>query len=337
MAILVAMSVALWGSPTFLDEVRTWVEKAAVTHGLELTGEWEQPHNRPWSSAIRFETTGGRVWFKVNGPGTTHEAALVELLNRRTPGLAPELLGVDVERGWSLTRDGGPMLRTMGAPDDLWSKWETVLVAYAEAQILLAEHRDEVIGCGVPVVNAASIPAQARQLIDELSALPEEEGGLDATQQESLRAVLPQLDTWCAELAESPVPESVQHDDLHSSNICWDEVTGQMRIIDWGDATWGSPLGTMLATMNSVAWHAGVFEDGEPIDDLRVLALRDAYLEPFTRYADRVDLVRGVDLARRTGAVGKALSYQRSLASEPVSTHAELDFPVREWFLELVR
>ena len=44
-----------------------------------------------------------------------------------------------------------------------------------------------------------------------------------------------------------------------------------------------------------------------------MLRVRDAYLEPFTGYADRADLVRYVDLARRTGCVGKALSYRAAL------------------------
>jgi hypothetical protein len=67
-----------------------------------------------------------------------------------------------------------------------------------------------------------------------------------------------------------------------------------------------------------------------------VLRVRDAYLEPFTAYADRAELVRYVELARRTGCVARALSYQASLVGEPVATHAEYDFPVRSWFLELL-
>ncbi len=64
--------------------------------------------------------------------------------------------------------------------------------------------------------------------------------------------------------------------------------------------------------------------------------MRDAYLEPFTRYAAHADLVRCVGLARRTGCVGKALSYRAALAEEPLATHAEMEFPVRDWFLGLL-
>jgi hypothetical protein len=47
---------------------------------------------RPWSSAVRLATSAGPVWFKVNGPGTAHEPALVRLLHERLPTLLPEVL-----------------------------------------------------------------------------------------------------------------------------------------------------------------------------------------------------------------------------------------------------
>jgi hypothetical protein len=66
-----------------------------------------------------------------------------------------------------------------------------------------------------------------------------------------------------------------------------------------------------------------------------VLRVRDAYLEPFTALASRAELERLVDLVRRTGCVTRALSYRAALSGEPAATHAEHDFPVREWFLAI--
>ena len=330
------MSLALWTTTAFHDEVRAWVAERLAGHGIALTGEWEQPHARPWSSAIRFETTEGRVWFKANGPGTVHEASLVRLIDERVPGLVPELLAVDTTRGWSVTRDAGPMLRETAPPEHLWPAWEGIVARYADAQVRLADARPAVLAAGVAEVSSATVPVLARELTAELAALPADEGGLTPEQVDRLSAVLPALDAWCAELAAVGVPDSVQHDDLHSGNVCWGGSVATARIIDWGDTTWGCPLGTMLGTLNSVAWHAGLFGDEGRVDAPQVVRVRDAYLEPFTGYADRGDLVRGVDLARRTGCVGKALAYRAALTDEPVSAHAEMEFPVRGWLLELL-
>lgn len=325
-----------WTSAAFHAEARDWVADRLASRDIRLTGEWAQPHARPWSTALRFETTDGRVWLKVNGPGTAHEAALTSLIDRRMPGIVPEVLAVDPISHWSLSRDGGPTLRTAGAPDTLWTAWEGLVVRYAELQIGLADARAQVLDTGVREVSPSTVPGQARALLQELAEAPEDAGGLSAEQMDRLGDVLPELDDWCLELAASGIPDSVQHDDLHSSNVCWSGSVATARFIDWGDTTWGSPLGTMLATMNSLAFHAGVFVEGRPIDDARVLRVRDAYLEPFTSYADRGDLVRSVDLARRIGCVGKALSYQAALADTPLDVHAEYEFPVRGWLVELL-
>lgn len=113
-------------------------------------------------------------------------------------------------------------------------------------------------------------------------------------------------------------------DDLLATGV--PEVSS--RVIDWGGASVGFPLGTMLCTLNSVVYHAGV----EP-DDPRVVRVRDAYPEPFAECAGADELVRYVDLARRTGCVTMAMSYRAALADEPLSTHLERDRPVRGWSL----
>jgi hypothetical protein len=328
------MPIDVWSSSAFHDDALGWVADQLTPHGLSLVGDWEQPHARAWSTAIRVETTGGRLWFKANGAGTHHEPALLSLLADRVPDLVPQVVAVDVERGWSLCRDGGPMLRTVLSPEESWSAWEDVVGRYAQAQLTLGSARDAVLACGASERSPRTLPAQTRGLVEELAARPGERGGLSAGDRARLEALVPVFDEWCAELAASPVPDSVQHDDLHSGNVCW-PAHGVSRVIDWGDSSWGCPMGTMLTTMRSVAHYAGLYVEGQPVDAPAVLRVRDAYLEPFTAYASHADLVRGVELARRTGCVVKAMSWRAALSDAPAQLHAELGFPVREWLLEL--
>jgi hypothetical protein len=307
--------------------------------GSRLTGGWEQPHARAWSSTIRFETTEGPVWFKVNGSGTAYEAALIALLGERRPGLAPEVIAHDDNRRWSLTRDGGPILRSIVAPDALWTHWERLLPRYAEAQLALAEHRPRLLSTGTPDLGPAQLPSEYRRLLDELAARPTEDSGLTREQASALESLLPAYDDWCAELATSPMPDTLQHDDLHSNNVCWPGTVDDLssvRIIDWGDASVGHPFGTMLATLNSIAFHAGVLHTDRRIDDLRVLRIRDAYLEPFTSLGSREELRRWVALARSTGCVTRAISWESALQDAPATVVVGEEFPVRGWLLELL-
>ena len=220
------MSESVWGSAEFHAQVRAWAATQVESHGASLTGALDQPHLRPWSSAIRLGTTAGPVWFKVNGAGTHHEPALLTLLADRVPALAPEVLAVDRDRAWSLCRDAGPVLRQVLPAERSWEAWEAVAARYGAAQLALAEHREELLATGITEVSPRTVPGLARTLLDELAALPVDAGGLDAGQAARLCGVLPALDAWCEELAASPVPDSLQHDDLHSGNVCW---TGSAR------------------------------------------------------------------------------------------------------------
>jgi hypothetical protein len=333
-------SVALWTGSAFVEEARAWVAAQLALRGGRLTGEWEQPHVRVWSSTIRFETSEGPVWFKVNASGTAYETPLVALLDELRPGLAPEVLAHDDTRAWSLTRDGGPVLRSIAGPVALWACWERLLPRYAEAQLGLAEHRLRLLTTGIPDRGPARLPLEYRRLLDELGARPTEDGGLTREEASALESLLPLYDDRCAELAASPVPDSVQHDDLHSNNICWSgnaDDLSSVRIIDWGDASVGHSFGTMLATLNSIAFHAGLLRDDGQMDDPRLLRILDAYLEPFAGLGRRAELRRWVALARSAGCVTRALSWERALREAPATVVAGEAFPVRGWLQELLK
>jgi hypothetical protein len=268
--------VALWTSRAFIEEARAWVAAQLALRGSRLTGKWEQPHVRVWSSTIRFETTEGRVWFKVNASGTAYEAALVALLGELRPGLAPVVLAHDDARAWSLSRDGGPVLRSIAGPEALWGYWERLLPRYAEAQLGLADHRLRLLTTGIPDRGPARLPLEYRRLLDELGARPTADGGLT-------------------------------HEEASAS----------------------------------IAFHAGLLrenrDDDRQVDDPRLLRILDAYLEPFVGLGCRAELLRWMALARSTGCLTRALSWERALQEAPSMGVAGEGFPVRGWLLELLK
>jgi phosphotransferase family enzyme len=337
---MVPDQVAFWTSGAFLDEVRAWVAVQLASHGIRLTGDWEQPHIRVWSSTIRFETTEGRVWFKVNGSGTAYEVSLLALLGELSPGLAPEVLAHDSTRAWSLSRDAGPVLRSIVGPEEVWGHWQELLPRYGQKQLDLAAQRSRFVATGTPDRSPKQLTVEYGRLLSDLAAKPTKEGGLTREEVVALERLLPRYEEWCAELMASTIPDTLQHDDLHSNNVCWpgalDDLSA-VRIIDWGDASIGHPFGTMLATLNSIAFHARLLNgDRGGITDPRVLSVRDAYLEPFTGLGSRQELLRWVALARNIGCLTRSLSWERAVQHAPVSVAAEYEFPARGWILELL-
>jgi len=192
---------------------------------------------------------------------------------------------------------------------------------------------------GAPDRGPVQLPLEFDRLLDKLASQPIEQGGITRQQAAMLERVLPAYEGRCAELAASPIPDSLQHDDLHSNNVGWPGEMADLssvRIIDWGDASIGHPFGTMLATLNSIAFEACVPVDERQFHDSRLLRLRDAYLEPFSSLCGVEELRWLVGLARSTGCVTRALAWERALQEAPLSVIAKYEFPVRSWLLELL-
>ena len=67
----------IWVQPEWLEEATAWVRARLAEHGLEPTGEIEQPHVRWWSTVLRIPTSEGDLWFKANAPPHAFEARLL--------------------------------------------------------------------------------------------------------------------------------------------------------------------------------------------------------------------------------------------------------------------
>ena len=289
---------------------------------------------RPWSTVTEVPSGTGRLWRKQNRPGTAYEGPLTGVLHRLSPSLVPEVVEVDRSQAVFTQRDAGPPLREVVSVEGRWQVWERLLPRYAAAQLAWAPHAEELLALGLPDLRPVVVPHQLSRLVDELGAWAPDVGGLGPAEiQQAHTRLVPAVTAWCEELARSRVPSSVQHDDLHDGNVCGSDGE-TARIIDWGDASFGHPLGTMLVTLNALADRAGVAE-GHELEDPRVRRLVEAYLEPFTVHDDLDALWREVVLVRRTGGVVRALTWRRALATATVAEQAAHDFPVRAWLREV--
>src|SRR5262245_52551630 len=176
-----------------------------------MTGPLEPVKDRPWSYVAKVPTAQGILWFKENRAGSRYEPALLLLLAECVPGRVVAPIAIDAARGWSLQPDGGTILRDAGARNDV-GRWEHMLSGHAQLQRDLAPAVPRLLPAGVPDLRPAALVSH----VDTLE-LPDGYG--------------PGLRRACAELADSPVPASLNHDDLHDGNMF---ISG--CVFDWGDA-----------------------------------------------------------------------------------------------------
>jgi len=307
------------GARTWLDaEWRAralgWAESELAALGRSVAGSWEQPHVRPWSTAIRIPTDSGSVWFKAGGPGSAHEGPLLEVF--RVSGARHVLLPLARHpvHPWLLFEDGGTTLRATrpdGTGDHDIGAWERILAEYAALQRSVEE------GPTVEAMLAAGVPdgrpdrladALERLLADDViwSRIEPEERDEAGLARERLVAAVPAVRAAAGHLAASGVAASVQHDDFHGGNI----LVGPDgdRFFDWGDAVVAHPFGTLTTTLNSIAHHTG-----RGLDDPVFARLRDVYTEAWTDVLPRAELTEASLLAQALGCIGRSLAWERGL------------------------
>jgi Phosphotransferase enzyme family len=312
----VGTEALLWEQADWLDEAVGWVEAELERLGRRATGHVQQPHVRPWSTVLRIPTAEGDVWFKACMPALAHEVAVVEALSRRRPDCLPELLAADAARGWMLQADAGTRLRELLEGTHDYGSWTEILPRYAHLQIDAAEIVHELHQAGAPDRGLAALPVAFESLLGR-------QRDLEPSAVNRLRKRAPRVRELCRELGALDLPETIQHDDLHSGNVFLDE--GRYLFIDWGDACLAHPFLTLHVTMRVLAYELGLAEGARELD-----RFRDAYLEPWTAFRPAAELVSALPAADLLGALGRGLNWQLVAEAAPPADRDEYDGAVAD-------
>jgi Phosphotransferase enzyme family len=261
-------TVLPWTQPAWRTDADRWIRERVDALGRSLTAAIEQPHVRPWATALRVPTDVGVLWFKATITPLTYEVPLLELLGQRRPDSVPRLVGSDAGRGWMLMEDAGPRLRDLYPLGPPIATWAEFLRLYAQLQLEVAPAADALVAAGVPDGRSPNlVDGFLRVLETPRLVRPPTDAALDDREVARLRSLAPRLDEAIDLLAAIELPDSVQHDDLHTANVCLRD--GRYRFIDWGDACIAQPF-LSLAIPLAV------------IGNEHAARARDAYLEPWT-------------------------------------------------------
>jgi hypothetical protein len=204
-------------------------------------------------------------------------------------------------------QDGGVPFRN--GPRDPDRSIEAVR-QYARLQMALAPHIETLRDTGCPDHRLHCLP----HLYDEVLAatqflLIDQPKGLPRSEYEQLLAYKPQLQAMCDELASYNIPESLEHDDLHTGNIL---VNGERYIFfDWGDSCLAHPFIAMFVVLRDAKYRL-------EYDEKDIERIRQAYLACWTEFEPMERLERVFTLAHRLGSLYKALTWYRLMPHAPL-------------------
>ncbi|MGJ9424078.1 phosphotransferase family protein [Aeromicrobium sp. CF3.5] len=235
--------------PTWRSAATGWIEDQVRRAGRALTGPIEQIRVRPWSTQLIAPTDAGRWWFKAGCGSMAFEPALHAALAEIAPSTVSPLVAVDADRGWMLTADQGRTL--LDEHDPTVQDWRRVVRTIAEAQRLVAGHRDRLLATGLPNCAPHTTVDRFDRLLAVYADLPDQHPAhVSAELTGRLRAARPRLVDAAARLEGSRIPATWQHGDLHPGNAFVRET--QTRLFDFGDSQWAHALETLMVPFGVV-------------------------------------------------------------------------------------
>ncbi|WP_106581127.1 phosphotransferase [Murinocardiopsis flavida] len=316
------LRLPLWDDPALRGEVLGWVDARLAARGARRGPAPPRIRVRPYSTAARFESSIGPVWFKATPPAARFEPALAEALAAWRPDLVLTPIGVDRSRGWLLLPDGGPQLRSLRPAPVGLPVWAELLAVLSGMQRDLSGRVPDLLGLGVPDLR----PEALGGLLDAFLADPAVRGALGADGVEAVRRRRERFDAQCARLAEIGIAPSLDHGDPHPGSVFLRD--GRHVLFDWGDASVAHPFATLHIPLRFAAQVSGAAEGD-------LARLRDAYLEPWTAEHPRTLLTEAARLAVRLAALGRALAWSRTFPALVERCRPEQAVQVAQWLLHL--
>jgi Phosphotransferase enzyme family len=293
-----------WRDPGWVADADAWIDAECARAGLARAGP-AMARGRPYSVVARIPTRSGTVWFKASPPASRFEPALLAALAAWHPETFTAPVAVDLERAWSLTRDGGPTLREQQSVTADASAWHATVRGYARLQLDLARHAADLLTLGLADLRPRSVPGQFERLLAD----PATERAIDApdgitrAQYYDLRTLAPRLRDWCAGLVDLGIPASLDHGDVHPGNI----FAATRRPFDWGDAAVAHPFASLQVALRTAAQQAGLRSLSPEL-----AVLTENYLEPWLEAGyPRAVADRSLSLALRVAPLARALTWGR--------------------------
>ena len=189
---------------------------------------------------------------------------------------------------------------------DALPRWLEMLPRYAELQLGEAAHAGDHLRHGVPDLRIENLG-------DELGAMLAGDLPLERDEVQALQAFRQRFERLIVQLSAMQPIATVQHDDLHGRSV-FDDGEG-LRVMDWGDASIGQPLFSLVRLDLSLAETVGT-----ATRDRWFPRLRDAYLEPWGP-----GIRPAFDLAHRLGSVAHTLTWYRHRSAMAVEARPAFD------------
>jgi hypothetical protein len=216
----------------------------------------------------------GQVFFKSGIPARAREGILSEFLAQHFPDCSPEVLALEPEKGWMLTRKmPGEALPKGNFPLEVW---QNILQDYAQLQQKSQALQKPLQDLGVPVLDWVDLVLQGHQKMQSRAWLLAQE--LKPLEVKALLERAQAVPKWLEELRGLELPNTLIHGDFHPNNIFY--APQKTTFFDWSDAAISHPWLDFGRFFNwAFVTQLGREMWAMPQSEADILAMRHSYVQ----------------------------------------------------------
>jgi hypothetical protein len=292
-----------WYRPGWYQTALAWIRESVPAARHDNTAIRQR---RSWgiSTLIDITTESGPLFFKAASPPFAGEIARTASLADRFPDVLPEIVAIDLDRGWVVFADAGAL--DLELSQDL-NQWERAIRSYARLQMDSVELLPDLVASGMPLYPNRLVADQIHDMVSDVAALTAGQEGLSPPEIEAVQSAAGRWIAAVRALDALDIPLAIEHGDLHPGQFILDDA-GRVRILDWSDVAYANPLISLDTFLRAV--QRNLEADAEVIDTI-AQRCRAAYLDEWSAVVEMDRLEEAARLLAIASDPLQALPYWR--------------------------
>lgn len=287
------------------NEIIQWGIDYLSSCGYQLKNK--QPENvqiRPWSYVIRYDTSAGWIYLKKTPKLISLEATITKILHDQFHVPVSEVIASNPKLDCFLMKDAGNPLRVLMKKQFDATLFCKAVDVFASMQIAVAKNVDIFINAGVPDFRLDKLPNLYLELISKDDVLADD--GITEEEINELESLMPTVFALCKKLSAYKIPQTLVQPDFNDNNTLINDVSQKITIIDLGEIVISHAFFSMINFLKQIKKHHGLTENDS---DYKII--QDSYLEKFSQFESKENLLKAFELAKIILPIYGALAYYR--------------------------
>lgn len=287
------------------NQILVWAEEYLATDGKTKTINSKKILQTSYSTVYKIQTEHRDFYLKRIPDDLFSEPDVINFLNTTNCRHVPKFVAKNESLNcFLMTSCGDESLRHLFKGKLEISQMKIGINNFTQIQRSLEDKIPEMLSIQIPDWRLKKFPLLYSQLIQQDTLLLSD--GMTEQEINQLQDLQDVCSSLCNELLNFAIPETINHNDFQENNMILDKATGNISIIDWGEAVITHPFFSLCGCL----WNITYFYKMQT-DDPQYKALQLLCIEPWLEFYSEEQLIKILNLTTKLSGVYAALGYEK--------------------------